>query len=98
MFLSFSCSINYYTEALSSVDTLTRVIKHVSQDRRSPGISILLFPGARTVASIDNVDELQLHASVMLVTSWHATNIQLVQPQPMKNSGDRVKRRLFASC
>lgn len=73
--------------AVASVDTLKRVILAVSQERKKQGIRSLLVQGSFTVASVDNIDFLQSHAAVYSGSqhrSWHATSIQLVQPQPNK--------------
>ena len=87
--------------AVCSVDTLKRVIQSVSLERKAQGVQSLLVNGAFTVATADNVDFLQSHASVYAGNqhrSWHATSIQLVQPQPLVTSvGERVCRRLFDS-
>ena len=84
-----------------SVDTLKRVIRYISQERKEQGIKRLLFDTAFTVATVDNVDYLQSHAAVYAGNqhrSYHATSIQIVQPQPVEILvGERARRRLFIS-
>ena len=70
---------------VSSVDTLKRHVHTISQIRRDEGLNNLLVKDAFTIASTDNIDFLQSHASVYSGSqhrSWHATSIQLVQPRP----------------
>ena len=87
--------------AVCSVDTLKCVIQYNSQERKAQGIKHLLFDTVLTIATVDNVDYLQSHAVVYAGNqhrSYHATRIQIVQPQSVEIlAGERPRRRLFIS-
>ena len=80
--------------AVASSDTLNRVILSVLQERKKQGIQSLLVSEAFTVASTDNIDFLQSHATVYSGNQhWHATSIQLIHPKP--SDIVRIRRKLF---
>ena len=71
--------------AVASADTLNRHICSVSVQRKTAGLLKDLNSESFTVASTDNLDFLQSHASVYSGSqhrSWHGTSVQVVQPQP----------------
>ena len=61
----------------------------------------MLFDTAFTIAMVDNADCLLSHAVVYAGNqhrSYHATSIQIVQPQPLEILvGERPRKRLFIS-
>ena len=59
----------------------------VALQRKAKGLLRDINSRAFTIASTDNIDFLQSHASVYAGSqhrSWHGTSIQVVQPQPHK--------------
>ena len=81
-----------------SVDTIKRVICYIFQERKEQGIKRLLFDTAFTIATVDNVDYMQSHAAVYAGNqhrSYHATSIQIVQPQHLEILVGERARRLF---
>ncbi len=71
--------------AVASADTLNQHICSVSVEHKTDGLLKDLNSESFTVASTDNIDFLQSHASVYSGSqhrSWHGTSVQVVQPQP----------------
>ena len=71
----------------ASLDSLNRHMCAVALQRKAKGLLRDINSRAFTIASMDNIDFLQSHASVYAGTqhrSWHGTSIQVVQPQPHK--------------
>ena len=67
-----------------SSETLDRHIMEVSIQRKMDGLLKDLDTSTFTVATTDNIDFLQSHASVYSGSqyrSWHDTSVQVVQPQ-----------------
>ena len=70
--------------AVASSETLDRHIVRVSAQRKQEGLLKELDDKSFTVATTDNIDFLQSHASVYSGSqhrSWHGTTVQVVQPQ-----------------
>ena len=70
--------------AVASSETLDRHIMKVSIQRKMDGLLKDLDTSTFTVATTDNIDFLQSHASVYSGSqyrSWHGTSVQVVQPQ-----------------
>ena len=70
--------------AVASKETLDRHIMRVSAQRVEEGLLKDLNNQVFTVATTDNIDFLQSHASVYSGSqhrSWHGTSVQIVQPQ-----------------
>ena len=70
--------------AVASSETLDRHIVRVSVQRKQDGLLKGLDDKSFTVATTDNIDFLQSHASVYSGSqhrSWHGTTVQVVQPQ-----------------
>ena len=70
--------------AVASSETLDRHIMRVSVQRKMEGLLKELDSSRFTVATTDNIDFLQSHASVYSGSqhrSWHGTSVQIVQPQ-----------------
>ena len=70
--------------AVASSETLDRHIMRVSTQRKSDGLLKDLDSSTFTIATTDNIDFLQSHASVYAGSqyrSWHGTSVQVVQPQ-----------------
>ena len=79
--------------AIASSDTLNRHMCTVSLERKAKGLLKDINCSAFTIATADNIDFLQSHASVYAGSqhrSWHGTSVQVVQPQPntLKVVGD----------
>ena len=71
----------------ASLDSLNRHMCAVALQRKAKGLLRDINSRAFTIASTDNIDFLQSHASVYAGSqhrSWHGTSIQVVQPQPHK--------------
>ena len=69
---------------MASSETLDRHIVRVSVQRKQDGLLKGLDDKSFTVATTDNIDFLQSHASVYSGSqhrSWHGTTVQVVQPQ-----------------
>ena len=57
----------------------------VSLERKAKGLLKDINCSGFTIATADNIDFLQSHASVYAGSqhrSWHGTSVQVVQPQP----------------
>ena len=70
--------------AVVSSETLDRHLVRVSAQRKKEGLLKELDDKSFTVATTDNIDFLQSHASVYSGSqhrSWHGTTVQVVQPQ-----------------
>ena len=70
--------------AVASIETLERHIVRVSTMRKAGGLLKDMDQSTFTIASTDNIDFLQSHASVYAGSqhrSWHGTSVQVVQPQ-----------------
>ena len=70
--------------AVASSETLDRHIVRVSAQRKQEGLLKRLDGRCFTVATTDNINFLQSHASVYSGSqhrSWHGTTVQVVQPQ-----------------
>ena len=75
--------------AVASSETLDRHIMRVSMQRKMDGLLKDLDTTTFTVATTDNIDFLQSHASVYTGSqyrSWHSTSVQVVQPQQRLNN------------
>ena len=75
--------------AVASIETLNRHIMKVSVQRVGDGLLKDLNSDCFTVATTDNIDFLQSHAAVYAGCqhrSYHATSIQVIQPQQMLKS------------
>ena len=71
--------------AVACLDTCNRLATEAVQQRVRVGIRMSLKPGLFSVASIDNIDILQIHQMVLALDktrSWHGTSVQCVQPLP----------------
>ena len=72
----------------ASLDTANRLCTDMVIKRQQKGIVRELNPKALAIASIDNIDILQPHATVSTtdaIRSWHGTSVQAVQPRPSFN-------------
>ena len=70
--------------AVASMETLDRHIMRVSVQRKMEGLLKELDSSTFTVATTDNIDFLQSHASVYSGSqhrSWHGISVQVIQPQ-----------------
>ena len=75
--------------AVASSETLDRHIMKVSTQPKMDGLLKDLDTTTFTIASTDNIDFLQSHASVYSGSqyrSWHGTTVQVVQPQKRLNN------------
>lgn len=75
--------ITVLNRLVASSEILDRHIMRVSAQRKQEGLLNVLDDKSLTVATTDNIDFLQSHASVYLGSlhcSWHATSIEVVQP------------------
>ena len=72
----------------ASLDTANRLCTEMVIKRQQRGIVRELNPKALAIASIDNINVLQPHATVSATDatrSWHGTSVQAVQPRPSFN-------------
>lgn len=69
--------------AVTSVDSLKRLVHTISHNHHEAGVAKHIVEGAFTVATVDNIDFVLFVYSGSQHRSWHATTIQLVQPKPL---------------
>lgn len=77
--------ITVLNRLVASSETLDRHIMRVSAQHKQEGLLNVLDGKSLTVATTDNIDFLQSHASVYSGSqhrSWHATSVEVVQPRP----------------
>ena len=78
----------------ASLDTCNRLETHVVQNCLVKGNTPSLVPNMLTIASVDNIDNLQFHAvvsSLDATRSWHGTSVQFMQPMPETGILDHMK-------